>query len=153
MNPTLKTIYQRTNKVIGVDIKNRSRKFEYVFGRSIYYKIAREFTGFSYSSISQNINRDHATILHAMKNFNRDILGNESYFYKYNQTRNDVIDDLKLSVPKIIIKPNIDDFINKITVNDGEMKLLSIYRDLSEKGKIDLIFKADVVRRLNQRIV
>ena len=56
------------NQTLGVDIKKETRIREYVYARFIYAKIMRD-KGFSLSYIGNTINKDHSTIIHALKQF------------------------------------------------------------------------------------
>lgn len=50
------------------DITLNTRKREYVYARSLYMLLARENTKKSLEEIGKFINKDHATVLHALKN-------------------------------------------------------------------------------------
>jgi hypothetical protein len=58
----LKTV----NKHFQIDIKDQTRKYEYVVARACYYKICREIGGYSYARIGRSVNKGHATVLHAL---------------------------------------------------------------------------------------
>lgn len=66
----LEEIIHLVSQRIGLDIKNPSRKREYVMGRSIYYKLAKDdFHLGTYSSIGALVNKDHTTVLYGLKKF------------------------------------------------------------------------------------
>ena len=77
----LEQIKNIIDKVVGFDIATKKRQIEYVDARRIFYKIARTKTKHSFSSIGKCLNRDHATALHGVKQF--DILINQNEFLKY----------------------------------------------------------------------
>lgn len=52
---------------INVDIVSRKRNFVEI--RALYYKILRDILGMTLQSIADTVNKDHATILHSIKNF------------------------------------------------------------------------------------
>jgi hypothetical protein len=52
------------------DISKKSRLPDIVDARVMYYYLAKKYTGFSYQRIAKQVNRDHATALHAMKSYN-----------------------------------------------------------------------------------
>ena len=58
------------NENLGIDIRDRKRTNEYVFARMIYYKLARELTNLSLERIGQEVDRDHASVIHSLKKFN-----------------------------------------------------------------------------------
>ena len=63
----MKSIRNIVEKHFGIDISNKTRKFEYVFARACYYKICRDFGGYQYNKIAKTLNKNHATVLHALK--------------------------------------------------------------------------------------
>jgi len=66
----LEEIIHLVSQRIGLDIKKPSRKREYVMGRAIYYKLAKDdFSLGTYSSIGAQVNKDHGTVLHGLKKF------------------------------------------------------------------------------------
>ena len=64
----LNNIVETLKKLSGTDFTIKSSKQELVFLRWIYFKIARETTNCSLSVIGKFINKDHATVLHGLKN-------------------------------------------------------------------------------------
>jgi Txe/YoeB family toxin of Txe-Axe toxin-antitoxin module len=67
-----------------LDISNKSRKFEYVFARACYYKICRDFGGYSYKKIADTLNKNHATVLHALKELEFMAKHDKFFLKKYN---------------------------------------------------------------------
>lgn len=64
---------ERFKKIIeletGIDVDIVSRKRNFVETRSLYYKLLRDVLGMTLQSIADTVNKDHATILHSIKNF------------------------------------------------------------------------------------
>lgn len=56
-----------------IKLEMRNRKREVVYARSIYYKLCKEHTRESLSTIGKTVRRDHATVLHGIKVFNEQI--------------------------------------------------------------------------------
>ncbi len=71
-------------KHFNIDISNKSRKFEYVFARACYYKICRDFGGYTYIKIAKTLNKNHATVLHALKELEFMAKHDKYYLKKYN---------------------------------------------------------------------
>ena len=67
-NETLGKIIEYTNEVFEIDIRNTTRKREYVEARAFYYEIARKVTNFSLEEIGRQVDKDHATVLYALMN-------------------------------------------------------------------------------------
>ena len=51
-----------------IDIKTRKR--DVIYMRCIYYRLCRDLTYESLESIGKQVNKDHATVLHACKTVN-----------------------------------------------------------------------------------
>lgn len=73
------------NSHFGLDIRKKTRQFEYVFARACYYKLCREFGNFSYHKISKSVGKTHATVLHALKELPFMVKHNEINLVKYNK--------------------------------------------------------------------
>jgi hypothetical protein len=56
------------NETFNINISSQSRKREHVQGRMIYYKILRDL-GYGLSYIAKSINKNHATVIHGLKQF------------------------------------------------------------------------------------
>jgi hypothetical protein len=54
---------------LGLDLKQKSRKRHIVEGRMMYAKLMKRYTNISLSDIGRAIDKDHATIIHYLKNF------------------------------------------------------------------------------------
>lgn len=66
---TNEEIIKKVSDALGVDIKKRTRKRIYVYGRCIYYKLARQnFRGMSLEYIGRFVDVDHATVIHSINN-------------------------------------------------------------------------------------
>ena len=55
------------NDTMGIDIKDKSRKRHYVFGRSIAYTIMRVNMSLTLEQIAKVFNKNHASIVHSLK--------------------------------------------------------------------------------------
>jgi hypothetical protein len=64
-NKILNTI----QKVTGVDITTKTRKYEFIEARMIYYKLLRD-RGYSLQEIGDTLDKNHATVLHGINVFN-----------------------------------------------------------------------------------
>ena len=85
---TCEAILQAVTSTFGVDMKSinsKSRKREIVLARQAAMSLCKKFTTVSVSRIGQVIgNRDHATVLHALKNV-EDLMNTDQQFReKYN---------------------------------------------------------------------
>jgi hypothetical protein len=63
----LDEIYNYVNSVYGIDIKEKTRKRAYSDGRALFCHIVRKKTNFTYQCIGDYLNKDHATVMYAVK--------------------------------------------------------------------------------------
>ena len=64
---TKKLALTTVNNYFNISINRRTRKREYVLGRSIFYKLLRDNTGMSFQNIANTFKKNHATVLHSVK--------------------------------------------------------------------------------------
>ena len=78
----LKTLIE---KQTGKDITINTRHRELVFARKIYYKILTLTTKMSYKSIGDTLGQTHATVIHALNNFEWDYDHNPAFKEAYDR--------------------------------------------------------------------
>lgn len=64
-----KEIINYINKELSIDITKKKKTNEYVFARTLYYKLCKEYTNLPLSEIGAGVNKDHCSVLHNLKNF------------------------------------------------------------------------------------
>lgn len=66
---TLEELIEIVSKQTNVDIKSKCRDTDHVLARAIYFDLAYSKLKLgSMSSIGKSVNRDHATVIHALRN-------------------------------------------------------------------------------------
>jgi len=75
------------NEAFLVDLDVDNRKREVVDARKIYSKILRDI-GYSYEAIGSTINKNHATIIHYVKNIEHLLSYDQSLYFKYVACKN-----------------------------------------------------------------
>lgn len=107
----LQYLINAVNEESGTDIRISTRKREIVYLRAVYFKLAIELTKYSYESIAEQVNRDHATVTHAMTNVWEEV---ETY------------------------RPDIYDIYEKLVMNmdDSEFAELKVLRLKREMDKV-----------------
>jgi DNA-binding transcriptional MerR regulator len=87
-------------KVTRVDIQEKTRRYEIIESRMIYYKILRD-KGFTLQEIGDSLEKNHATVLHSLKVFD-DIVGiDKDLKRKYYEVVNQLSD---LKIKKYVTK-------------------------------------------------
>lgn len=64
-----KDIIRFINNELNIDIRKKKKTNEYVFARTVYYKLSKELTRTSLNEIGRQVNKDHCSVLHNLKNF------------------------------------------------------------------------------------
>jgi len=65
---TMSSIRTAVQDEFKLNIKRKCRRQNYVVARTIYFKLCKEITGLGYKKIGDTLGKDHATVLHAVKN-------------------------------------------------------------------------------------
>lgn len=66
----------------GVDLSLRSRIRHLVYARFLFFKLARDHTSHTFKDIGRFINKDHASVLHGIKQFDNVIREYEDELYE-----------------------------------------------------------------------
>ena len=121
----LKKIKEVVESISGVpDISIKTRKQDIVFARFIYYGLAEELTNYSLAETSKIQNHDHATAIHARKEFKSLILRDEKYKQIYFQSKEFII-NLKMQ-PNKNLKETAEDFSKHIDFYKEKLDLQTL---------------------------
>ncbi len=67
-NKTKEALIKSIDKILDVDITDKSRKAEVITGRMIYYALLRDMN-YSWTSIARSVNKNHATVINGYRVF------------------------------------------------------------------------------------
>ena len=84
----VKTLKYLVNNTMNVNVDMPTRKYRYIKARAICYKILRDQNHMSYQSIARFFSKTHATIIHAIKEFDAMIKYDEQMEEDYNNILN-----------------------------------------------------------------
>ena len=129
----LKEILEFVIRETTEDITSKSREQAVTDARAIYFKLVREHTNFSFKAIGESLNKNHATVIHAVKNvFPAAVVNNRSCKRAYNKFNNiangisekevNLINDLKLEIRRLKTE-------KQFTINE------QLYRELNSEDK------------------
>lgn len=105
--PELEIIKNETEKITGIeDISCTARARQNVFARWLYIKAARELTRYSLLNIASAIGRDHATIVHAIRNMDFD--------FKYDPELQTQYDELAIILTNKLQSDSIEQLDKRI---------------------------------------
>jgi hypothetical protein len=113
-------------EITGVDINEVTRKRETIEARAIYYKVLKQIDKKkSLKSIGASVGKDHATVLHSLKNYDM--------FEQFNPTlklfRKEILQRLNYATPDILDMTK-DELIQSLQID--VMKLSSEIENLQE---------------------
>ena len=113
------------NNYFGISINRKNRQRRYVLARSIFYKLLRDNTKMSFQEIANTFNKNHATVLHSIKQL-------EGYMEYDSSLRIDYITINRMfldSVDKILTEK----FVDAESDNPQYIDLLSSFNELKNK--------------------
>ena len=101
-------------EITGVDINEVSRKREIIEARAVYYKILKQIDKKkSLKSIGASVGKDHATVLHSLKNYDM--------FEQFNPTlklfRKEILQRLNYASPEQILDMSKDEYIQSLQID------------------------------------
>jgi hypothetical protein len=83
------------NEELGVNIDKNVRKRNYVEARALYYTILKNSTNLTLSQIGNIVNKNHATVLHGIKNL-QDWMDQNAYLqHAYNNVLDKIDKDFQ----------------------------------------------------------
>ena len=87
---TIKQVLEAVEAETGLNLRGSSRVREFVYARSVYYKLCRELTSAGSLVIARLVGRHHATVLHGLKTFEVVAMYGGVHFDAYNKIKNSV---------------------------------------------------------------
>ena len=120
----MKKIQLIIEKETGLELNSPIRDRQHVYARTIYFKLCRERTHKTLKQIGESINKNHATVIHALKNVCPMLLQYEPAFEKtYTKIKSDEdLEPIELRYEKLqskydvlydLLKDQIDTLPNK----------------------------------------
>ena len=103
------------NDTFLVDIEIESRKRDVVDARKVYSKILRD-SGYSYESIGKTINKNHATIMHYVKNIEHLMSYDQILRNKYVACKNVFIKKKKSILDQV--KKDVDIYVTVVRLTN-----------------------------------
>ena len=101
-------------EITGVDINEVSRKREIIEARAVYYKILKQIDKKkSLQSIGASVGKDHATVLHSLKNYDM--------FEQFNPTlkifRKQILQRLNYVTPEQVLDMSKEELIDNLQID------------------------------------
>ena len=124
MENKLETLQKVIESRLKIELNKKTRKQEYIFARALFYALAYDGTRFTYSSIGRYIGRDHATVLHSVKNVFPQIISQKRYKRLYDELRLLISDDVDQETK--LHENGILNLYNEIEKKDSLIQELSL---------------------------
>tara|TARA_R110002020_G_scaffold141390_1_gene313065 strand:+ start:76 stop:528 length:453 start_codon:yes stop_codon:yes gene_type:complete len=115
-------------------LKNPTRKFEYIFARACYYYLCRKYTKCSYQQISKTLNKNHATVIHSLKELPYILKHHKHLQTMFNQILKEadkdyIFESTKMSIDDLVKEYNFlllknGELQNKLVNQDKKLKLV-----------------------------
>jgi len=137
MENKLETLQKVIESRLDIKLNKNTRKKEYIFARALFYALAYDGKRFTYSTIGKYMGKDHATVLHSIKNVFPQIMFNNRYKRIY--------DELSLIVGEGVDEKTL------ITHQDG---IYNLYQEMQKKDEIiqNLSLKLILAEKVNDRV-
>jgi len=126
----------------GIDIDNPVRKRPFVEARAIYYKLLREYTLLSLVEIGDYVKKNHATVIHGIKNLDSWCKLDVNLKNKYLNIRSG-LDVLKENIE--LDNADVEKIVDRyIKLKQKASKLIESNKELLEQLK-------DITNKYNER--
>ena len=101
MENKLETLQKVIESRLDIKLNKNTRKKEYIFARALFYALAYDGKRFTYSTIGKYMGKDHATVLHSVKNVLPQIMFDEKYKRLYDELSLILVDSIDEKTLKI----------------------------------------------------
>lgn len=160
MSHKLEVIKKLIDKELGYDIGGKLRKREAVYARAVYFKIGREvYPKMSFAELGKSLNRDHATVLHAINKVMPHAMEHERFNLLTESLRYSLSPRSdKKSVAEYIVENNSlyqqnVELTHKLSTMIQENRFLRLVEQLDEAEKDEVFYKLDIfVRSIKSRV-
>ena len=112
-----------------IDVEKVGRKREVVRARKVYFKLLTETTKLSYTTIASSVHQTHATVLHALRNFDYDYKTDIALKELYNNVHSLFVDGININTPEALLHQNL---ILEETVANLKKQLEEVRNELKE---------------------
>lgn len=136
----IKSIVEEYTDIKDIGIKERTHEIS--MARWLYCKLCREYTNATMSAIGKIINRDHSTVVHAIKSLEFEFAYNKDLQTKYDDLSIIVVSKIKMfSLDEI--EKLINDFTNKLNMLKLQRKKIineSTYSEFQDQKDVQVFW-------------
>jgi hypothetical protein len=157
IDPEMLRLQEIISKRFSVDMNSPTRKRDYVNARLVYSAILRE-RGCTFESIAKSIDKDHATVIHYIRNsafiFKQDKFLNKKFhdcreiFFKtidpdtlpeINIPNKTEVEELKEHIE--ILNQEIKNLVSKLNTHKRLSKIINLIEERTHYGKEEIVEK------------
>lgn len=134
-----------------------------MLARWIYFRIARDLTQYSHVEIGGNVGRDHASVTHGLKYFDRDIWEDSKWRELYCRCLS-LLTEIELpeipqntkSIEGLLsqisdLQERFNQYKREVFERDNhERPILEIYREMDQEQKERLLFQAKTLLKVGR---
>jgi len=120
-NDKLKNLVELCSSAVGVDITGRRRDRDtYAYGRAVFYTVAKQlYPGITLMQLGKCVDRDHATVLYALRNAKDTYINDPVYLSIYNRVLGKIDhkpDEYDIEHDQLVYEmpPHVSKYINKL---------------------------------------
>jgi Mg2+ and Co2+ transporter CorA len=131
-NDKLENLVKLCSDAVGVDITAKKRDRDtYMYGRAVFYNVAKKlYPGITLMQLGKCVNRDHATVLYAIRNSKDTYMTDPVYLAIYNRVLSKIEatpNDYNIEHDKLIyeIPSNIARYVNKLYDEVNQLKKIN----------------------------
>lgn len=111
---TPEEIKELVEKYYGIeDIGINNRRADYVAARVVYFMLCRRNTSASYQKMAELVNRDHSTVVHALKTYNEVWMGSPILFKRQLMDFHILEEQLEINFSSIQDRPELFDIFKR----------------------------------------
>jgi len=146
------------------DISKNSRRHNYIFARTVYYKLCMKYIAVSQERCARFVKRDHATLIHALspnrpplpENYNLMVsMFNGSVIMNAGESDREIYDSLLKSEAKVRrLRSKVSELnkkINHLTSNSFTAKLTQVLDNVTFEDEMNIKNRIEAIIRLETK--
>lgn len=134
-NLHIEKIKELVKQEYGYDVDSKTRKREVVEARAMFYTILKNFTNLTLTGIARTVNKNHATVLHGLKNFKEWRKQNKylEFAFKNIVHRLETLDEIENYVDVMELRRELlETKLDLLEFKNKEQKINSLYKLLKD---------------------
>lgn len=163
---TINQIKEDVSEFFNLDLSSKTRDAKHFRARSVFYKLCFNlYYNPTYQAVGEAVNRDHATVIHSIRNWDNNLKYDydmrKAYEALVNRYKNygdmsfsDILIQINKKEEEVEKLKNEVDFLKNKNKDSGFKEIDSLkqlLQDMSDDEQASLRFKLDALYNLNKR--